>query len=127
MRISKLYYLIALLSTLLLGAGCQTAQRSEAILPAPQANAPALTQATQPPPQPPAAKPAPQQEVSKVEPPKLEAPAVDPVAETVAKAEKEYQAGKDAYTAGNLEAARKNFDNAFNLLLSSPQGDRLDS
>src|SRR5689334_11229154 len=100
MKISKLYYLIALLAALVLSVGCQSAQRSQAILPAPQANAPALTQTTQQPSPPPTVKPAQQQEIAKVEPPKPDAPAMDPVAEIVAKAEKDYQAGKESYTAG---------------------------
>ncbi len=44
----------------------------------------------------------------------------DPVAELIARVEKEYQAGQTNYQAGHLEAAKQNFDNAFNLLLSGP-------
>jgi membrane-bound lytic murein transglycosylase D len=41
------------------------------------------------------------------------------VANLIAKVEKEYVAGQDNYKAGHLEAARQNFDNAFDLLLGS--------
>lgn len=37
----------------------------------------------------------------------------------IAQVEKEYQAGQDNYRAGHLEAAKQNFDHAFNLLLGS--------
>ena len=56
-----------------------------------------------------------------VEPqPQLEPPQaleVDPTADLIAKVEKEYQAGQDNYHSGHLEAAKQNFDSAFNLLL----------
>jgi membrane-bound lytic murein transglycosylase D len=44
----------------------------------------------------------------------------DPVDATVASAEKEYEAGRANYNAGHLEAAKENFDRAFDLLLSAP-------
>jgi membrane-bound lytic murein transglycosylase D len=44
---------------------------------------------------------------------------VDPVADLIARVEKEYQAGQENYQAGHLEAAKQNFDSAFNLLLGS--------
>lgn len=47
------------------------------------------------------------------------APGSDPVADLIARAEKEYKAGLANYQAGNGEAARQNFDNAFNTLLES--------
>jgi peptidoglycan lytic transglycosylase D len=43
----------------------------------------------------------------------------DPVADLIARVEKEYQAGLSNYQAGKVEAARQNFDNAFNTLLGS--------
>ena len=45
--------------------------------------------------------------------------ASDRVAELVTRVEKEYQAGLANYQAGNTDAAKKNFDNAFNALLGS--------
>ena len=47
------------------------------------------------------------------------APKPDPADALIAQAEKEYAAGQANYQAGHLEAARANFDQAFNTLLSS--------
>lgn len=46
-------------------------------------------------------------------------PKLDPVADLVAKAEGEYQAGVANYQAGKTDDAKHNFDNALNSLLSS--------
>jgi membrane-bound lytic murein transglycosylase D len=43
--------------------------------------------------------------------------AVDPVADLIARVEKEYKTGEDNYRDGHLEAAKANFDSAFNQLL----------
>jgi membrane-bound lytic murein transglycosylase D len=43
----------------------------------------------------------------------------DPIADLIARVEKEYQAGRDNYQAGHLEAAKQDFDSAFNQLLGS--------
>src|SRR5262249_25797277 len=43
----------------------------------------------------------------------------DPAGALIAQVEKEYQAGQDNYKAGHLEAAKENFDRAFNMLLGS--------
>ncbi len=43
----------------------------------------------------------------------------DPAEALIAQAEKEYAAGQANYQAGHLEAAKNNFDQAFNTLLSS--------
>jgi membrane-bound lytic murein transglycosylase D len=43
----------------------------------------------------------------------------DPVGELIAKVEKDYQAGLDAYQAGQTDTAKQNFDSAFNALLES--------
>ncbi|MCU1272323.1 MAG: Lytic transglycosylase, catalytic [Acidobacteriaceae bacterium] len=50
----------------------------------------------------------------------------DPVAELIARVEKEYQAGLDQYNAGEKDGAKEHFDRAFNLLLESPSGVRTD-
>jgi membrane-bound lytic murein transglycosylase D len=42
---------------------------------------------------------------------------VDPVADLIARVEKEYQTGVENYRAGHLEASKQNFDSAFNQLL----------
>ncbi|HXY15780.1 MAG TPA: transglycosylase SLT domain-containing protein [Terriglobales bacterium] len=47
-------------------------------------------------------------------------PKPDPVVDLITQVEKEYEAGEDNYKADHLEAAKQNFDNAFNLLLESP-------
>ncbi|MGA8492018.1 MAG: LysM peptidoglycan-binding domain-containing protein [Terriglobales bacterium] len=114
MRIRRLYLLIAPVFALVLGGiACQTAQRPATLLPAGTATAPALSKA--PAPNPPAN--ADVQAVAPV-PTKVEAKP-DPVGELIAQVENEYQVGQDNYKAGHLEAAKENFDRAFNLLLGS--------
>ena len=85
-------------------------------MPPAQAQAPVLVAANrQPDPQkqkPAAAEPQPK-------PPVPQALQLDPVADLIARVEKEYQAGQDNYQAGHLEAAKQNFDSAFNQLLGS--------
>ncbi len=95
---------------LILGStACQTAQRPAALLPAAQAHPPVLTAAAPLSADP---KPAsPEQTQPEAKP--------DAVADLIAQVEKEYQAGQDNYKAGHLEAAKENFDHAFNLLLES--------
>ena len=44
---------------------------------------------------------------------------MDPVANLIGKVEKEYLAGQANYNAGHIEAAREDFDRAFDLLLGS--------
>ena len=44
-------------------------------------------------------------------------PAVDPVADLIAAVEKQYKSGEAEYRAGHLEAAKQDFDSAFNRLL----------
>ena len=51
---------------------------------------------------------------------KKNAASVDPIEATVAAAEKEYQAGRANYAAGHMQAAKDNFDRAFDLLLTGP-------
>jgi membrane-bound lytic murein transglycosylase D len=115
MRIRSPHILIVPLAVLLAAAtACQNKQTSAALLPPKQANAPALTEAKVPPP---SSEPEIKaQPAAAVVQPEL---TPDPVGDLVAKVEKEYQAGQDNYKAGHLEAARQNFDRAFNLLLES--------
>jgi peptidoglycan lytic transglycosylase D len=114
MRIRKLYLLIAPVVALVLGSiACQTAQRPATLLPPGTATAPILSAAPAPAPQ---SKPD-----AKADPtasPQIESKP-DPVAGLIAQVEKEYQTGQDNYKAGHLEAAKDNFDQAFNLLLGS--------
>src|SRR5271169_500491 len=117
MRPSFHSYLAILLSAPLAATlACQSAQKT-AFMPPAQAQAPALV-ATGGPPDTHQQKPA-----AAAEPrPKPQVPQAlqaDPVADLIARVEKEYQAGQDNYRAGHLEAAKQNFDAAFNLLLGS--------
>src|SRR5438445_8664224 len=117
MELKKLYVIVAPLAAVLVTGACQSAQRPATLLPG-KAGAPTLTAANSgspastenqgqaQKPAEPAAKPVP-------------AASADPVAALIAKVEKEYQAGQEKYPAGHLEAARQNFDQAFDLLLSS--------
>ncbi len=96
----------------------------------PPATAPALTSpkpavaaASQSPAQSETPAPTPQQQETTAAPPQAqqpaEKPASDPVADLIARVQKQYQEGLASYSAGDIEAARKSFDNAFNLLLES--------
>lgn len=114
MRIPRLYFpLVPLVALILASTACQTGRHAATLLPA-QANAPALVPVTRAVPQTPAAE-TPKAPAEPVPP----QPKPDPVAELMAKVETEYQAGQDNYKAGHLEAAKQNFDRAFDLLLGS--------
>jgi membrane-bound lytic murein transglycosylase D len=116
MRPSFHSYLAILLSAPLAATlACQSAQKT-AFMPPAQAQAPALIAKGGPPDphQKPAAAAEPQ---SKPQVP--QALQADPIADLIARVEKEYQAGEDNYAAGHLEAAKQNFDSAFNQLLGS--------
>src|SRR5467141_2476109 len=122
MRSSSHRYLAIILSALVAAmlaatVACQSAQKTSFMPPA-QAQAPSLVAASSPPhphQQKPAASPTQPQSKPHV-PQALE---VDPVADVIARVEKEYQSGQDNYRAGHLEAAKQNFDSAFNQLLGS--------
>ncbi|MGA2743696.1 MAG: LysM peptidoglycan-binding domain-containing protein [Candidatus Sulfotelmatobacter sp.] len=119
----------AALAALLLGASaCQTAQKPVSLLPpgsAPALHSPAAT--TPAPPSQAVAQPqhasqqpvAPENAPQSSEPSQAAAPVSDPVADLIARSEKEYQAGLANYQAGQHEEAKQNFDNALNALLSS--------
>src|SRR5436853_433090 len=117
MLFTKLYWKIAPLAAGLLAATACQSSHPAAMLPAKQANAPALTQVAS------ASRPeqkqtasAPAQKTAETRP-ELK---VDPVADLIAKVEKQYQAGQANYQAGHMEAAKQNFDTAFNLLVAGP-------
>src|SRR6266852_1260599 len=119
MRFSSNSYPAIILSALLAASlvstlACQSAQKPSSFAP-PQAQAPALT-ASSSPPDPHKPKPAAAEHPPK---PKQQALEADPVADLIARVEKEYQSGQDNYQAGHLEAAKQNFDSAFNQLLGS--------
>ena len=112
MKIAKAHRPIVLAAALLLAlTACQTAQRPAASLPK-QATAPAVAQVV---PQPAAASPA--QNSPAPPPPEVK---TDQAADLIAAVEKVFQTGQDNYHNGHLEAAKQNFDDAFNLLMSSP-------
>jgi membrane-bound lytic murein transglycosylase D len=115
MRFSSHPYLAIILSAPLLATlACQSAQKSSSFMPPAEAQAPALIASSNPPDshkQKPTAEPQ-----SKPVPQALQA---DPVGELIARVEREYQSGQDNYRAGHLEAAKQNFDSAFNQLLGS--------
>ena len=126
MRFANLYVRTAVLASLILAASaCQTAQKPVSLLP--PGSAPALKPA---PPSAPTPAPVPQaavaqpQEAQAQTPVSTEAaspvaPVSDPVADLIARAEKEYQAGLANHQAGKIDEAKQNFDNALNALLSS--------
>src|SRR5208282_1906390 len=116
MRFSSKSYLAIILSAPLAATlACQSAQKPSSFMPPAQAQAPAVIAASRP--------PAHQQKPTAAEPqskPQVpQALEVDPIGELIARVEKEYQAGRDNYRAGHLEAAKLNFDSAFNQLLGS--------
>ena len=131
MRFVNLYTRTATLASLILAvSGCQTAQRPATLVP--PSSAPALKPApvTAPVSTPVSSQAeAKQAETTQQDPPQ-QAPAPeavplpapgdsDAVADLVARAEKEYQAGLTNYRAGKTEDAKHNFDSALNSLLSS--------
>ena len=118
MAIKRVHLFNALLAVLILaGTGCHTTQ-TQARLPAPQANAPALAPVLAPLPQTiPAAQTA--------APPVVQAKQ-DPVTGLIADVEKEYQGGEENFKAGDLEAAKRSFDRAADLILQSPADVRSD-
>src|SRR5712671_2683248 len=130
MRVADLYVRTAFLASLTLAASsCQTAQKPVSLLPpasAPSLRASALpsTQSAQPVPstsQPAATSiPVPKSQQSpEVNPSSQSGAAADLIGDLVVRVEKEYQAGLANYHAGLTEAAKQNFDNAFNALLGS--------
>src|ERR1700690_644254 len=112
MSIPKLYLLMAAFALVLGSTACQTAQRQATLLPPGASTPPGLGPTSAPAPQP-AAK-----IVSAAAPTQTELKP-DQIAELIAQVEKEYETGEDNYQAGHLEAAKENFDRAFNLLLGS--------
>src|SRR6266576_2119407 len=114
MRVQRLYVLIASLVAVLATCSCHSAQKPVALLSPKQARPPAMVVPTQAPtPAPPELIPQPSASDT------TQAAKADPVDALIAQVEKEYQAGQENYKAGHQDEARKNFDRAFDLLLSS--------
>ncbi|MGA7686435.1 MAG: LysM peptidoglycan-binding domain-containing protein [Terriglobales bacterium] len=103
--------------------GCQSAQKPSTFLPPVQAQAPAVLAGAAPNPNP--QKPlassgnASQTQESQTQAQAARALAVDPVGDLIARVEKEYRTGQENYRDGHMEAAKQNFDSAFNELLGS--------
>jgi membrane-bound lytic murein transglycosylase D len=134
MRVGKLQLRVALLALAALGASSCSAKRPVAVVPtgtAPPAVAanstdpPAATKQTAPSSSTQAsASPAkPAEAVPTDSKPEVKASSnaltADPVADLIARVEKEYQAGLIAYQAGQTDAAKQHFDSACNALLES--------
>src|ERR1700736_2417725 len=138
MRFANLYVrTVALASLALAACSCQTAQKPVALLP--PASAPALKTSTPPPAtapkastpksaaSQPAATPSPTYNQASAQQRALHEAASQPapsassdaIADLIDRVEKEYLAGAANYHAGRNEAAKQNFDNAFNALLDS--------
>ena len=102
-----LYIAIPLLGAVILTSACEPSKaKNSASVPPPNANAPSL--------------PAP---IQQKQPAKIQETITakqDPVETLIATAEKEYQKGQANYQAGHLEAAKDDFDRAFNTLLQGP-------
>src|SRR5579862_6767806 len=141
MQFANLYVRTAVLGALILAAGaCQTAQKPVSLLP--PTSAPSLQPEV---PRAPAGSgttvaSASQEQIAPVQKPGAQeatpsatntkaeqdskaasnsASSLDPVAELIGRAEKEYQAGLANHKAGKTEEAKQNFDDALNSLLSS--------
>src|SRR5580704_17053130 len=126
MRFANLYVRTAVLASLILAAsGCQSTRRPVSLLP--PGAAPALKPATPPAPLPAAvstsqpAAPQNQAEEAPQKPASTTAstaapstPASDPVADLIARVEKEYQVGLANHKAGKTDDAKQNFDTALN-------------
>ncbi len=108
MRDRKRYFLFPLAAALILSTlSCKTAEKKKvAVIPPQAAQAPVAT--------------LPQPKPQKIQEEKVSPKPQDPVEAVIAQAEKEYQAGQANYAAGHLEAAKDNFDRAFDLLVSGP-------
>ncbi len=118
MRIYKGLIALPLLGATILYTGCESKDGRQAARTTPPKNATAPTIAdTKAPEQAPAAaepKPAPPQETA------------DPVAALIEQVEREYQKGQTNYQAGHLDAAKDNFDLAFDMLVKGKVGVRDD-
>ena len=114
---SHRYPAILLCAWLATTLACQSAQK-QSFAPPVKAQAPALV-ASAAPPGSTQQKPATAATDTQAKAQAVQALAVDPVGDLIARVETEYKAGQDDYHAGHLEAAKERFDSAFNQLLGS--------
>src|SRR5271166_5003574 len=104
----------SLLCAVLFSAGCESSQpKNTAAKVPPQATAPTVTQASP--------KPADAQAAAApaAAPQNPSSSGSDPVDALIARVDKLYAAGQADYQSGHLDSARQNFDQAFNVMLSS--------
>ena len=108
MKIFRVFCL-PLLGAIIITAACKTEETKQSgAAPPSDGLAPTLTEPT---------APAPQPQSQQTLPPKP-----DPVPDLVKLVEDEYAKGEANYRTGHLEAARENFDRAFDILLTGPVG-----
>ena len=127
MRVAKIQIQIAVLAALTIACSCcQSAQKPVAV--APPGAPPPLTAKAGPSAQPQASPAPPPADTQSQQPTqaaqvKLQSPALKPAPDQVddllSRVEKEYQTGLANYQAGHADAAKQNFDDAFNALLES--------
>ncbi|HYG97595.1 MAG TPA: LysM peptidoglycan-binding domain-containing protein [Terriglobales bacterium] len=107
----KAYFLIPVVGAAVLLTSCETSeQKRAAVAPPMRAQAPTIQQVEK-------------QSAPTAPTPKIEekiVPKVDPVEVLIGRVRREYQEGQANYNAGHLEAAKENFDRAFNILLQGP-------
>jgi membrane-bound lytic murein transglycosylase D len=110
MRLFSFLLMLSLAGAMLLLTSCETSeQKRPPARPPVEAQAPSLNQPSVPPLPPPPRVVQPQP-----------GPKPDPVEALIAAADKEFEAGRANYSAGHLEAAKANFDRAFDMLLQTP-------
>jgi membrane-bound lytic murein transglycosylase D len=97
-------------AAILLLASCDTREAKKTTTPAPQALAPAIQQ--------PVVTPTPQAPPAEAQAPAPPKP--DPVVSVIEEAEKAYQSGLADYKAGHLDAAKQDFNQAVDVLMSGP-------
>jgi membrane-bound lytic murein transglycosylase D len=111
MRFSRAFLeTLPVLALLVGGTACQKSSTPSAVAPPKQANAPTLATA----PAKVAAGGSPSVAAAASQPAKP-----DPTPQLIAQVEQLYKSGQDNYRAGHMEAAKQDFDRAFNLLLES--------
>ena len=102
-------FCLPLLGAIIITAACKTEEtKQDGAVPPSDALAPTLSEP---------ATPAPQPRVQQTLPPKP-----DPVPDLIKRVEDEYAKGEANYRTGHLEAAKENFDRAFDILLTGPVG-----
>lgn len=120
MRISKLLLALPLLGAVVAYTGCESKDGRQAArtMPPKNATAPTITQQQKDPK--PAPGPSSSEQSGRAAP--VATQDQDPVPALIDQVEHEYQKGQANYQAGHLEAAKANFDQAFDMLLKGKVG-----